>query len=125
LHITLPTRQQWQLAARGEDNRLYPWGDGFDTQHCNTLESKVRMTTEVMRYASGVSPYGVFDMAGNVWEWCLNNAYDDVDIATDKPRGVHGGSFMSPFERAQYHSHLPLNPESRFGSIGFRLVCLR
>jgi formylglycine-generating enzyme required for sulfatase activity len=125
LQITLPTRQQWQLAARGDDNRLYPWGDTFDIQRSNTLESKVRMTSEVMRYGSGVSPYGVFDMAGNVWEWCLNMAYDDVDVTHDKPRGVHGGSFMSPFERAQNHSYLPLSPETHYGSIGFRLVCLR
>lgn len=125
LQITLPTRQQWQLAARGDENRLYPWGDEFDIQHSNTLESKVRMTNEVMRYGTGVSPYGVFDMAGNVWEWCLNSAYDDTDVTAEKPRGVHGGSFMSPYERAQNHSYLPLNPESHFGSIGFRLVCLR
>lgn len=125
LQITLPTRQQWQLAARGEENRLYPWGNEFDIQHSNTLESKVRMTTEVMRYSTGVSPYGVYDMAGNVWEWCLNSAYDDNDVTADKPRGVQGGSFMSPYERAQNHSYLPLNPESHYGSIGFRLVCLR
>lgn len=125
LQITLPTRQQWQLAARGEDDRLYPWGNEFDIQLCNTLESKVRMTSEVMRYSQGRSPYGVFDMAGNVWEWCLNSAYDDNDISAEKPRGVHGGSFMSPYERAQNHSYLPLNPESHFGSIGFRLTCLR
>ena len=125
LQITLPTRQQWQLAARGEGNRLYPWGDEFDIQVCNTLESKVRMTSEVMRYSGGVSPYGVFDMAGNVWEWCLNSAYDDTDVTAEKPRAVHGGSFMSPYERSQNHSYLPLNPESHFGSIGFRLACLR
>lgn len=125
LKITLPTRQQWQRAARGDDHRLYPWGDEFDTQFANTLESKVRMTSEVRRYDAGVSPFGVIDMAGNTWEWCLNSSYDDTDITAEKPRGVHGGSFMSPYERAQNHSHLPLNPESHFGSIGFRLVCLR
>lgn len=125
LKITLPTRQQWQRAARGDDHRLYPWGGEFDTQFANTLESKVRMTSEVRRYDAGASPFGVIDMAGNTWEWCLNSSYDDTDITAEKPRGVHGGSFMSPYERAQNHSHLPLNPESHFGSIGFRLVCLR
>ncbi len=125
MQITLPTRQQWQRAARGDDGLLYPWGDEFDIQFSNTLESKVRMTSEVMRYGAGVSPYGVYDMAGNVWEWCLNSSYDDADVAAEKPRGVHGGSFMSPYERAQNHSYLPLNPESHFGSIGFRLVCLK
>jgi formylglycine-generating enzyme required for sulfatase activity len=120
--IGLPTRQQWQRAARGDDSRIYPWGNEFDTSLCNALESKIHQTTMVMRYVKGVSAYGVYDMAGNVWEWCLNGAYDDCDPTTERPRAVQGGSFMSAHERAQNGFHFPLNPESRFGSIGFRIA---
>jgi hypothetical protein len=125
LRITLPTRQQWQRAAHGDDHRLYPWGNEFNPEYANTLESKLRQTSVVMRYEAGRSPFGVYDMAGNTWEWCLNSSYDDTDITANKPRGVHGGSFMSPYERAQNQSYLPLSPESHFNSIGFRMVCLR
>ncbi|MFQ3566865.1 MAG: SUMF1/EgtB/PvdO family nonheme iron enzyme [Aggregatilineales bacterium] len=123
LNVTLPTRQQWQRAARGDDNRVYPWGNEFDISLCNTRESKVRMTTLVMRYENGRCPYGVYDMAGNVWEWCLNGEYDQIDITTRDARAVQGGSYMSAYERAQTSFHFVLGPESHYGSIGFRLVC--
>jgi formylglycine-generating enzyme required for sulfatase activity len=124
LTICLPTRQQWQRAAKGDDNRVYPWGNEFDTTLCNTRESRIRQTTLVMRYVNGVSPYGAYDMAGNVWEWCLNGEYDLWDTTTCDPRTVQGGSFISAHERAQTGFHFKLSPEYHYGSIGFRLVCL-
>lgn len=124
LRLALPTRQQWQWAARGEDHRVYPWGNEFDTSVCNTRESRIRQTTLVMRYVNGVSQYGVYDMAGNVWEWCWNANYEDADVADPTPRAVQGGSFMSAHERAQTSFHFKLSPEYHYGSIGFRLVCL-
>jgi len=124
LTITLPTRQQWHRAARGDDNRVYPWGNEFDTSLCNTRESRLRQTTLVMRYVNGVSAHGVYDMAGNVWEWCLNGAYDDCDTTTSASRSVQGGSFISAHERAQSSFHFKLSPEYHYGSIGFRLACL-
>jgi formylglycine-generating enzyme required for sulfatase activity len=58
--------------------RLYPWGGKFDNSKCNTDASGVGDTTPVGKFSPrGDSPYGVADMAGNVWEWCnsLNNPY--------------------------------------------------
>lgn len=124
VRIILPTRQQWQRAAKGDDNRVFPWGSRFDTSHCNTRESKIRQTTAVMRYEKGVSPFGVFDMAGNVWEWCLNATYDDCDTSTNASRAVQGGSYISAQERAQNNFNFVLSPEYHYGSIGFRLACL-
>ncbi|MCL4250054.1 MAG: formylglycine-generating enzyme family protein [Anaerolineae bacterium] len=123
LPIMLPTKQQWRRAAQGDDGRIYPWGNDFDTSFCNTRESRIRMTTLVMRYDRGLSPYGVYDMAGNVWEWCLNSAYDDLAITTDRPRAVQGGSFIGAHERAQINFSFDLAPDYHYGSIGFRLAC--
>ncbi|MDQ7839342.1 MAG: SUMF1/EgtB/PvdO family nonheme iron enzyme [Thermodesulfobacteriota bacterium] len=79
---SLPTEAQWEKAARGTDGREYTWGDAWDPARCNWRESpKVagmaefsggRGTTPVGSFPSGASPWGVHDMAGNVWEWCAD-----------------------------------------------------
>jgi formylglycine-generating enzyme required for sulfatase activity len=125
--ITLPTQAQWQRAARGDDNRLFPWGDNFDPNRCNARESEIKMTTLVMRYPNGISPYGVYDMTGNVWEWCLNAKSDHdnhIDITSNEERAVHGGSFVSVHQRSQISFHYHLNPQTYYASIGFRVVHL-
>jgi formylglycine-generating enzyme required for sulfatase activity len=74
----LPSEAQWEKAARGTDGRKYPWGNEFDSKKCNTWESGIDGTTPVGTYPDGASPYGVLDMAGNVWEWTSksdNNLY--------------------------------------------------
>jgi hypothetical protein len=127
MNLSLPTEQQWQRAAQGDDGRIYPWGNTFEQNRCNTRESKIGLTVPVTYYPGGVSPYGVFDMAGNVWEWCINteDSGDDPRVFNDENRIIKGGSHIGMFKRAQCRFYYALNPQCRYNSIGFRLVRLK
>lgn len=70
----LPAEQEWEKAARGTDGRIFPWGDTFDVNKANTPQRWKSLgqpgdTMPVGSFPQGKSPYGVYDMAGNVWEW--------------------------------------------------------
>ncbi|MCY3864465.1 MAG: SUMF1/EgtB/PvdO family nonheme iron enzyme, partial [Chloroflexi bacterium] len=123
MKITLPTIAQWQRAAKGDDDRYFPWGDEYDEERCNTLETGLKTTTPVDRYQMGASPYGIYDMAGNVWEWTLNTAAA-AESGRDFRRAVAGGSFVSPCDRAHTTFRYYLDPRVRYSSIGIRLVGL-
>ena len=125
LMISLPTELQWQRAAQGDDEQAYPWGNTFNPAYCNTKESGIGHTTSVYAYPAGVSPYGVMDLAGNTWDWCLNNDQitPDIDLTNCEPRVLKGGAYHSPHKRAVSSFYFAVAPGSHHDSISFRLVC--
>ena len=124
--IRLPTEWEWQLAATGGDRtREYPWAGAWDHSKLNSFEGRLRRTTAIGQFPAGAAAWGALDMAGNVWEWCLNS-YDkpkDTSSKGEDTRVLRGGSWFNDQRYCRAAYRLRLNPNVRDSGIGFRL-CL-
>jgi len=123
--VSLPSEWQWQHAATsGEARNEYPWG-AWQEGRANTNDSELGRVVAVGLYPLGASTQGVFDLAGNTWEWCLN-AFDtpaDVTLEGDARRVVRGGSWYSDRVLARGAYRYRYDPGSRLDGLGLRLVC--
>jgi len=110
----LPSDEEWEKAARGTDGRIYPWGNEWDKERANTCETKSFDTTPVGKFSpQGDSPYGVADMAGNVWEWVQGSGGKVL-------QPLRGGTWDSTHDTAACTARMRYTPRRRNDYIGFR-----
>jgi hypothetical protein len=127
--IRLPTEWEWQQAATGgHPTREYPWSGEWDASRCNSMEIRLSRTSAVGMYPRGATGQGLLDMAGNVWEWCLN-AYETPGMPTslriDKSktqRVIRGGSWNDGPGDLRVSARFSYSATYQLSYVGFRLV---
>jgi formylglycine-generating enzyme required for sulfatase activity len=127
--VGLPSEDQWERAARGDDDREYPWGDEFDPTRANLAEAGVGALTPVGSFPGGASPFGVLDLAGNADEW-TSSPYApypgaDADVPADEqwavdPHVTRGGGYAQHRDLARCARRHALYPPH--DTAGFRVV---
>jgi formylglycine-generating enzyme required for sulfatase activity len=138
----LPSEVEWEAAARGFEGREYAYGPDFDAARCNTFETHIRRTTPAGVFPGGLTPEGIADLSGNVWEWTATLWGDNIQqptfsypyVATDgreelqnavSRRVVRGGSWSGGQDSARAAYRRDDHPANRGDYDGFRVVVRR
>lgn len=127
--VTLPDESQWQWAAQGNTGWEYPWGNELPNGKLCNWNREVDGTTPVTQYPPGGSPFGIMDMCGNVWEWCLTEG--ERGLNGRQTQLLRGGSWSSDsLLSLRVANRNPKDPNTRLEpaqrhlvTVGFRCVC--
>lgn len=128
--VQLPTEAQWEYAARGSEGRAYPWGDAPPTTAHANFGRRNGTTTPVNAHPAGVTPTGIWDMAGNAWEWCRDwfgnypseAVENPIGAASGTARVIRGGSHNSEGSKLRATYRANRTPDDPFDRSGFRVV---
>jgi formylglycine-generating enzyme required for sulfatase activity len=125
--ISLPTDEQWRVAYVGTSDNNYPWGSELQPErHANVFGSSIQRTSVVGLFPAGEADSHALDMAGNLWEWCLDKNDDPGLVeadASNEPRVLRGGSWLNDPGHARSAFRLWLPPAFSLYRIGFRVIC--